>query len=158
MDTRELKGVVAQWKDRLENTLDDYKERVGEWLQRVAVRKRHAQAFPPPEEGDRDEATRYLNRGIRHYNAKGYYKAERYFRRAVMADESFALAHYYRGLALYQLGAPDSAAKSWKRAAEVDPESEIAHKALRKIEYAARHRALEDDELSGTYRGRGKTS
>lgn len=86
------------------------------------------------ERGDRKAGVRYMRRGRRYYNNKLYARAHRNFRRAVRADESYGLAHYYLGLACYKMDLPDAARKNWTRATEVEPGSEAAEKARAKLD------------------------
>lgn len=86
-----------------------------------------------PEVGDRRRAANLVETGRKYYNQKRYHKAERCFKKAVLSDESYALAHYYHGLALYQVNLPNAARFAWIRATEVDPESEAAKKAHGKL-------------------------
>ena len=87
-------------------------------------------------------AAKALNKGRKEYNEKRYGKAEELFREATELDERYALAHYFVGLAMYKVDDADAAVRSWKRAIEVDPNSEAASKAERKIDHV-RMRASE---------------
>jgi len=91
-------------------------------------------SFALPVPGNRKMSIQYMKRGVEHYNEHRYEKADRYFKRAVTADESHAQAHYYRGLALYKLNQVDAALAEWLRASQVEPDSEAADKARRKLE------------------------
>lgn len=88
----------------------------------------------PPKAGDRREAANLVESGRKYYNEKRYHKSERYFRKAVATDETYARAHYYLGLSLYQINMKSAAKSAWTRATEVDPDSEAAQKARRKLE------------------------
>lgn len=107
-----------------------------------------------PESGDHKAAVDYLRRGRKHYNKKRYDRALRHFRRAARADESYALAHYYMGLALYQEDQNEAAEAAWKRTTEVAPKSEAAEKAHKKIDYVRSHKSRAINELDDLLRGR----
>jgi len=94
--------------------------------------------FRRETESHRD-AAKNLERGRRHYNKKQYLRAEDLFRRATMADDSYALAHYYLGLSLYKLDKSTDAIKAWERAIFVEPGSKAAFKADKKLEHAKKH-------------------
>ncbi len=80
-------------------------------------------------------AAKALNVGRKEYNQKRYGKAEECFREATELDDSYALAHYYVGLSMYKVDDLSAAARSWKRAIEVDPKSEAASKAQQKLDH-----------------------
>ena len=85
--------------------------------------------------GDRRRAVKELEKGRRYYNKRELKKARDYFERAVISDESYSLAHYYLGLVLYRLEFPQAGIAAWRRATEVDPDSEAAQKATRKLTF-----------------------
>ena len=89
-----------------------------------------------------------METGRKYYNDKRYHKAERCFRKAIITDESYALAHYYHGLSLYQINRPSAAKFAWTRATEVDPDSEAAEKAQRKLTKNVVYRSKSIGELS----------
>jgi tetratricopeptide (TPR) repeat protein len=80
-------------------------------------------------------AAKTLNKGRKEYNQKRYGKAEEFFREATELDDNYALAHYFVGLSMYKVDDADAAIRSWKRAIEVDPHSEAASKAQKKIQH-----------------------
>ena len=82
---------------------------------------------------DHDRAVVYVKQGRRAYNDRRYTVAEEEFREAIITDPSYALAHTLLGHTLYQLGRPKEAATYWERAIEIDPKSEAADKARRKL-------------------------
>ena len=87
---------------------------------------------------ERKEAIRLTRKGRSAYNQKDYEKAERYFRRAVEEDSGYALACTYLGHTLYKQGLAQKAVEWWQRAIDVDPRSEAAAKAQKKIQHIAK--------------------
>jgi len=117
-----------------EQCLDLLDAATGRFLTILEPLKRLKRSSPElPEVGDRRRAANLVETGRKYYNEKRYHKAERCFKKAVFSDESYALAHYYHGLALYQVNLPNAAKIAWTRATEVDPESEAAKKAHGKL-------------------------
>ncbi len=110
--------------------------------------------MPPPERGNRKEASSLLERGRKYYNRKNFEKAEEHFRRALLADEAYIRAYYFLGLALYKRDDAEGALKAWKRAAELNPSDPFAAKADRKIQYVQDHLNQALNELKGRIRKR----
>lgn len=108
--------------------------------------------MPPPERGDHKEASALLERGRKHYNRKNFEKAEEYFRRALLADESYVRAYYFLGLALYKRDDADAAMNAWKRATQLNPSGPWAAKAERKIRYVQKHMNRAISELEDRIR------
>lgn len=106
--------------------------------------------------GQRDhrEASGMLERGRKYYNKKNFERAEHYFRKAVASDDSYGLAHYYSGLARYKLDDSDGALEAWRRAIQVEPGSDAAFKADRKIDYVRKHMTRAINELESNVRKR----
>ena len=133
--------------------ISQYRRRLVELFE-TAGKKLLPDLMPPPERGDHTQASALLERGRKHYNKKNFEKAERYFRKAVLADESYPLAHYYLGLSLYKRDDATGAIKAWKRTREIAPTDPAAFKAERKIEYAQKHLNRALSELEGRARKR----
>lgn len=88
--------------------------------------------------GNRRAASKLLEDGRQAYNGGNYSKAEDYFRRAIIEDETYGWAHTYLGHALYKQSRLTEAVAAWRGAAEVDPESDAARKARKKIQHVER--------------------
>lgn len=82
---------------------------------------------------DHRKASQYLERGRRYYNSKDYGKADDCFKKALEHDPKYALGHYFLGLVYYKNQQLDDAARHWKRAQEVAPDSRAASKAGAKL-------------------------
>lgn len=82
---------------------------------------------------DHKTAAGYLERGREYYNKKKFKKAKHCFDKATRYDSQYALAHYYRGLALFKQGQRNSAITAWNHAVASDPESDAAIKAQSKL-------------------------
>jgi Tfp pilus assembly protein PilF len=67
-----------------------------------------------------------VKRGMTEYNKASYAAAERYFRRAVAADGSYARAYAYLGNALYKRKQQSDAVEMWQRALTLEPRSSMA--------------------------------
>jgi len=102
-----------------------------------------------PGAGQRKEAAGTLEKGRKFYNQKNYAKAEDLFSRAVSADRSYALAHYYLGLARYKLDNQRGAERCWKDAMAAEPGSEAAYKAEKKINHVKKKLQGAINELQG---------
>ena len=83
---------------------------------------------------DHKLATKAVQRGVKHYNDRRYIEAVQAFRQALDFDQQYARAYLYLGNALYQQGEELPARHAWKRATEVEPTSESAVSAMRKLE------------------------
>lgn len=81
----------------------------------------------------RRRALEHATAAIALYNEKRYAEAELQFRDAVRADDQYARGHYGLGNSLAKQGKKTAARQEWMRAAEVEPNSEIAEKARRKL-------------------------
>lgn len=128
--------LILRMRDRIEDSLSDMgevlapvRDEIGQILGRLKQR-----APKVADETDHRRAANLVETGRKYYNERRYHKAERCFRKAVRSDESYGLAHYYQGLALYQINMPKAARTAWNRTIEVEPDSEIAQKALSKLE------------------------
>ena len=117
-----------------------------EYFQKVT-----APASPTPEV-DHKQASRYLEQGRKYYNSKQYSRAEQYFSKATEWDPHYALAYYYRGLAAVKMNDSDAANRYWQRAIDVDPKSEAAAKAERKLSYIQRRIRRVADELEDRHK------
>jgi Tfp pilus assembly protein PilF len=113
---------VEVWKERLIDAWEAVRER----LVRTA-RGVHSTS------DDHRKASQYLERGRRYYNSKDYDKAQDCFTKALEHDPRYALGHYFAGLVYYKKQQLDDAARHWKRALEVDPDSDAASKAAAKL-------------------------
>lgn len=87
------------------------------------------------ESESRQEATRLLEQGRLEYNIRDYESAEDYFKRAIQADRGYGLAYTFLGYALYKQGRMDDAVRFWQKAIKVEPDSEAASRARKKIQY-----------------------
>lgn len=124
-----IPAFVIELSENAKYVTDD----IGDFFKRKIARFRPVEVVKV-ERGDRKAGVRYMRRGRRYYNEKLYARAHRNFRKAVHADESYGLAHYYLGLACYKMDLPDAARKNWLRATEVEPGSEAAEKAHAKLD------------------------
>ncbi|MCP4640884.1 MAG: tetratricopeptide repeat protein [bacterium] len=82
---------------------------------------------------DSKAAARQVEEGRQHYNQKRYAQAEEVLRDAILTDANSGLAYTYLGYTLYKQGRLTEAATYWNKAIEVDPNSEAAEKASRKL-------------------------
>ncbi len=87
-----------------------------------------------PSSHDHKLAVRAVQRGKTQYNGRRYIEAIQSFREALEYDQTYGRAYLYLGNALYQNGEEMPARRAWKRATEVDPTSDSAVSALRKLE------------------------
>jgi len=99
----------------------------------TAVVKKRRLAARGIDADDHKQASDYLEKGRRYYNAKRYERAEHCFLKAIKYDAGYPLAYYYLGLSQLKMENNESAFKSWKRVIQLDPGSEAAAKAERKI-------------------------
>jgi len=83
---------------------------------------------------DHKLANKAVQRGRDQYNQRRYIEAVESFRQAIDLDPNYGRAYLYLGNALYQQGEEGPARFAWKRATEVDPTSDSAVSALRKLE------------------------
>lgn len=98
---------------------------------------------------DKKKSRRLVEKGRKAYNRKDYTLAEEYFQKAAQADDENAWAYTYLGYALYQLGKVREAANAWTRASRIDPDSEAAEKAEKKLAYLKDREAQTVDTLQG---------
>jgi len=84
--------------------------------------------------GQRHDARKWLDAGKDAYNTRDYCKAEVLFRRALAEDPGYGRAHYYLGNTLYKLNRQGEALECWQKTVLLDPKSESAEKARKKIE------------------------
>ncbi len=89
--------------------------------------------YDEDEEAKHRRVRKLINKGRKVYNAHGYKESEHYFRKAIHEDNRNAWAHAYLAYSLYQQGRFKDAAAYWKRAIEIDPDSEAARKAEQKL-------------------------
>ncbi|MBI4556473.1 MAG: tetratricopeptide repeat protein [Candidatus Hydrogenedentes bacterium] len=85
--------------------------------------------------GDRKSAAHLTEEGRCSYNVKDYVSAEEFFRQAIRVDEKYALAYTYLGHTLYKKGKFRDAATMWRRAIVLEPDSDAAAKARRKLQH-----------------------
>ena len=83
---------------------------------------------------DHKKASRFLEHGRKCYNEKKYKKAERYFQQALDADGLYPLAHYMMGIIFLRRDDTRSALRYFEQAIKIDPASDVARKADKKIE------------------------
>ena len=83
--------------------------------------------------GDHKKASKYLEHGRKYYNQKKYPQAERLFARALEADALYPLAHYMMGMILLQRDDTQAAKRSFQQAIKIDPKTDVARKADKKI-------------------------
>lgn len=108
------------------------------------------------EEGEREVAERahkLVKKGRRRYNEKKYHEAEGFFRSAIETYNKNVWAHTFLGHALYQQGRHDEALEAWKTADRIDPDSEAASKARKKIQLIERRASSAVTELEQRLRG-----
>ena len=131
-----LVRLILGIRDAIEDRLFDLVDALAPLRDKMAgALNRSGRGAPKvADEVDHRMAANLVETGRKYYNNHRYHKAERCFRRAIRSDESYGLAHYYQGLALYQMNLPKAASAAWNRTREVEPGSDIADKALRKLE------------------------
>lgn len=115
------------------------------------VKSVESSALPQADDSeicDHKTAVQHVVDGRKQYNKRHYKRAARCFRRAVIADENYAKAQYYFGLALYQSDHVKGAMGAWVRTIEVDPSSKFAGEARSKIKLIKSHRGRVVDELT----------
>lgn len=96
-----------------------------------------AKTFETPDSADRRRRARAsLRAGCNSYNAGDYAGAEARFREALSEDPRCTLAATYLGHTLFQCGRLTEAKAAWKRAHDLDPESDAGQKALAKLRHA----------------------
>ncbi|MCH7958547.1 MAG: hypothetical protein IID08_00355 [Candidatus Hydrogenedentes bacterium] len=136
MKSNPLTRLILRIRDAIENRLLDLVDALAPLRDRMAgVFSRSGRRAPiVADEVDHRMAANLVETGRKYYNSRRYHKAERCFRKAIRSDESYGLAHYYQGLALYRMNLPKAASVAWNRTIEVAPDSEIADKATRKLE------------------------
>lgn len=83
---------------------------------------------------ERKKASKYLEKGRKYYNRKKYPEAERCFKHALEHDSLYPLGHYMMGLVLYKGDDTRGAKRHWEQAIKIDPNSEVALKADKRIE------------------------
>ncbi len=88
--------------------------------------------------GNRKDAVRLTRKGRQAYNSRQYAAAQNLFEQAIDADPSYALALTYLGHTFYKQGQQRLAEAAWKRASNIDPDSEAASKARKKLQHTAR--------------------
>ena len=122
------RNVAAHGKRLLlkQETLDDVLEGVSKDTDKFKRAVKNVKS-----EGKYFEATRLTEKGRRAYNDKDFTKAEDYFRRAIVADATYALAYTYLGTTLYRQERLRDATQYWLKAVEVAPGSDAAAKAER---------------------------
>ena len=83
--------------------------------------------------GDHKKAAKYLEHGRKYYNKKKFVEAERLFQRALDADPLYPLAYYMMGLIALKHDDTQSAKRHFKQVIKIDPNSEVAKKADKKL-------------------------
>ena len=82
---------------------------------------------------DRKQAVALVNKGKDAYNAAEYKKAEKYFKKSLSEDPSYARAWMYLGNTYYKEKLNAEAGDAWVKAIEAEPKSGAAEKAREKI-------------------------
>ncbi len=119
---------------RIDHFFEDTEESATSWVQSIRRQRRVRNTMPDPvTDEEHKQAARVLESGREYYNKKRYKKAMKYFQRAATIDGRYGLAYYYLGLAMYKTDRPKGARSAWRRAVDVDPESEAAEKARLKL-------------------------
>lgn len=122
---------LRRWIDDL---FEDTESSVTGWIKSRLRRRRMLKTLPEPvSDYEHKQAARHLENGREYYNKKRYKKALKYFQKAAATDGRYGLAYYYLGLALYKTDRPKGARSAWRRAIDVDPESEAADRAREKL-------------------------
>lgn len=90
------------------------------------------------------KTARKLTEEARHaYNEHRYADAEELLRTAIVEDSKYALAYTFLGHTLYKQKKVEEAVRYWTKATVIDPESEAAKRAQRKITMAGKqHKQL----------------
>lgn len=83
--------------------------------------------------GDHHRAARYVEKGRKAYNQKRYAVAEEAFRKALLEDAEYALAHCYMGSAMYKQDKLSEAIKYWTNAVKLAPGSDAAVRAEKSL-------------------------
>ena len=83
--------------------------------------------------GDHHRAARYVEKGRKAYNQKRFAVAEEAFRKAILEDSKYALAHYYMGLAMYKQDKLREAITYWTNAVKLEPGSDAATRAEKSL-------------------------
>ncbi|MCL4691111.1 MAG: tetratricopeptide repeat protein [Candidatus Hydrogenedentes bacterium] len=83
--------------------------------------------------GDHHRAARYVEKGRKAYNQKRYEAAEEAFRKALLEDPGYALAHCYMGSAMYKQDKLSEAIKYWTNAVKLAPGSDAAVRAEKSL-------------------------
>lgn len=88
------------------------------------------------DQGHYEAAKKLAKKGRSAYNDGNFESAADYFHQAIETDIRYAYAYTYLGHTYYKLNRLDDALHYWRQATEVDPNSEAAEKARRKIAMA----------------------
>jgi tetratricopeptide (TPR) repeat protein len=83
--------------------------------------------------GDHHRAARYVEKGRKAYNQKRFPAAEEAFRKALLEDADYALAHYYMGAAMYKQDKLREALQYWTNAVKLAPGSDAALRAEKSL-------------------------
>ncbi|HNZ48482.1 MAG TPA: tetratricopeptide repeat protein [Candidatus Hydrogenedentes bacterium] len=97
--------------------------------------------------GERKKARKYLQQGVKHYNAKRYSDALYSFQKALQEDPHYSRGLLYYGNALYKLHEDTDAVKSWQQAIAVEPRSASARAAQMKLAHIQDKTKLASDEI-----------
>lgn len=104
---------------------------------------------------NRKYAIELVKRGMNEYNAKRYKDAEELFRRAADKDSGYGRAYAYLGNTLYKLNRLTDAVTAWNKAIEVEPTSDAADVAKKKLQSMAKSQEGGIDIVSDLVRTRG---
>ena len=88
------------------------------------------------DHGHYDAAKKLAKKGRDAYNDGHFESAAGFFHEAIETDPRYAYPYTYLGHTYYKLNRLDDALHYWRQATEVDPNSEAAEKARRKIAMA----------------------
>ncbi|GMW01945.1 MAG: hypothetical protein AMXMBFR84_30810 [Candidatus Hydrogenedentota bacterium] len=130
-------------------TVSTYAKNLGKHLKRLATRKEDAGDVLKGIAGDsrklkraiqsnrgpydHQSAAKLLERGRKHYNEKDFARAEECFRKAILMDAEYALAHTYMGNVMYKKDLLREAVTYWTKAIDLAPFSDAAVKAESKL-------------------------
>jgi tetratricopeptide (TPR) repeat protein len=142
MANKRLKTTKTYFKNLVKHTkwVITRNESVGEAIQGVRKdSKKLAKSVTtgPPTTGGK--IARKMTEEARHaYNEHRYESAEELLRSAIVEDPKYALAFTYLGHTLYKQRKIEEAVQYWTKATIIDPESDAAKRAQRKITMASK--------------------
>ncbi|GMV91364.1 MAG: hypothetical protein AMXMBFR82_11420 [Candidatus Hydrogenedentota bacterium] len=136
-------------KEHLSKTARTYAKNIGKHVKRVVFRQESLSDAAAGiaddsdkllravkgsrKQGDHHRAARYVEKGRKAYNQKRYEAAEDAFRKALLEDAEYALAHCYMGSAMYKQDKLSEAIKYWTNAVKLAPGSDAAVRAEKSL-------------------------